>query len=223
MAEALGSTTNLDPKLIGDRAPEKGALECEKLLLEIAELKRPWFRRPATYFNAAVVASAFLGVVGSFTLSFVKSERALLLADQAKAQVMEADRSLSEAYQAERVAREEEVKAKGRASQLRDEIKILEKKFSNILTTEEEKSAAKIIARESIERRLKRVIAQQLDIDTSAVTSETKIFEDLGANPLDIVELLMAIEVEFNIEIPDEIAERLRTTVDITNYVIANS
>lgn len=65
-------------------------------------------------------------------------------------------------------------------------------------------------------------IAEQLSIDTEDITMESSFIEDLGADSLDIVELLMALEEEFDIEIPDEEAEKLVTVGDVVDYIKNN-
>lgn len=65
-------------------------------------------------------------------------------------------------------------------------------------------------------------VAEQLSIDPEEVTMESSFIEDLGADSLDIVELLMALEEEFDIEIPDEEAEKLVTVGDVVDYIRNN-
>lgn len=67
--------------------------------------------------------------------------------------------------------------------------------------------------------RVKDVIVDQLGADESAVTMEASFVDDLGADSLDIVELIMGLESEFEIEIPDEDAEKIRTVGDAVNYI----
>ena len=67
--------------------------------------------------------------------------------------------------------------------------------------------------------RVKQVIVDQLGVDESAVTMEASFVEDLGADSLDIVELIMGLETEFDIEIPDEEAENISTVGDAVNYL----
>lgn len=70
--------------------------------------------------------------------------------------------------------------------------------------------------------RVKSVIADQLGADESAITMEASFVDDLGADSLDIVELIMGLEGEFDIEIPDEDAEKIRTVGDAVNYIKDN-
>ena len=63
------------------------------------------------------------------------------------------------------------------------------------------------------------ILADQLDVDKDTITPETKIAEDLNADSLDVVEMLMAIEDEFNIEIPDEEIENCKTVNDVVEYI----
>ena len=67
--------------------------------------------------------------------------------------------------------------------------------------------------------RVKQVIVDQLGVDDAAVTMDASFVEDLGADSLDIVELIMGLETEFDIEIPDEEAEKISTVGDAVNYL----
>ena len=69
-------------------------------------------------------------------------------------------------------------------------------------------------------KRVKEIIAEQLGVDEAQVVSEASFMDDLGADSLDTVELVMALEEEFDIEIPDEDAEKLTTVGEALNYVI---
>lgn len=75
----------------------------------------------------------------------------------------------------------------------------------------------------SVENRVKSIIADQLGVDEAQIKPESKFIEDLGADSLDIVELIMAMEEEFQTEIPDEDAENIRTVGDAVNYVQTHS
>lgn len=75
------------------------------------------------------------------------------------------------------------------------------------------------MAEKSIEQRVKEIIVEQLGVNADQVTSEAKFIEDLGADSLDIVELVMALEEEFGNEIPDEQAEKLLTVGDVVKYI----
>ncbi|KAA6225429.1 acyl carrier protein [Campylobacter sp. LR291e] len=66
---------------------------------------------------------------------------------------------------------------------------------------------------------VKAVVVEQLSIDADAVKLESKIIEDLGADSLDVVELIMALEEKFEIEIPDADAEKLIKIEDVVNYI----
>ncbi|MCB0329956.1 MAG: acyl carrier protein [Bdellovibrionales bacterium] len=70
-----------------------------------------------------------------------------------------------------------------------------------------------------IEERIKSIIVEQLGVSAEEVTSDASFIEDLGADSLDIVELIMALEEEYDIEIPDEDAEKIQTVKDVTAYV----
>ena len=70
-----------------------------------------------------------------------------------------------------------------------------------------------------IEAKVKEIIVEQLGVNTDQVTREAKLIEDLGADSLDAVELVMAIEEEFEIEVPDEDAEKLENVGNIIDHV----
>ncbi|MGN0613904.1 MAG: acyl carrier protein [Porcipelethomonas sp.] len=67
--------------------------------------------------------------------------------------------------------------------------------------------------------KVKNIVADQLDVEESAVTAEASITEDLGADSLDVVDLVMSIEEEFDIEIPDDAVENIKTVGDIVKYI----
>ncbi len=69
------------------------------------------------------------------------------------------------------------------------------------------------------EDRVKEIIAKELEVGVQQLTPEAKFIEDLGADSLDIVELVMALEEEFGLEIPDEDAEKMKTVGDAMNYL----
>ena len=70
--------------------------------------------------------------------------------------------------------------------------------------------------------KIKKILAEQLDVDVEEMTADTKIAEDLGADSLDVVELLMAIEDEFEVEVPDEEIENRKTVGDVAEYIQNN-
>lgn len=74
----------------------------------------------------------------------------------------------------------------------------------------------------SIEMRVKQIIVEQLGVDEGEVVANASFIDDLGADSLDVVELIMAFEEEFGIEIPDEDAEKLLTVRDAINYIEMN-
>jgi acyl carrier protein len=74
----------------------------------------------------------------------------------------------------------------------------------------------------SIEQRVKDIIVEQLGVEEDEVSPEASFIDDLGADSLDTVELVMAFEEEFNIEIPDEDAEGISTVQDAIDYIKTN-
>ena len=75
------------------------------------------------------------------------------------------------------------------------------------------------MAEKTIEQRIRDIIVEQLGVNADQVTPEAKFIEDLGADSLDTVELVMALEEEFDLEIPDNEAEKLQSVVDVIKYV----
>ncbi len=73
------------------------------------------------------------------------------------------------------------------------------------------------------ESKVKDIIARELEVDLKQLQPEAKFIEDLGADSLDIVELVMALEEEFGIDIPDEDADKLKTVGDAMNYLQQHS
>ncbi|NDB96198.1 MAG: acyl carrier protein [Verrucomicrobia bacterium] len=71
----------------------------------------------------------------------------------------------------------------------------------------------------SIDQKVKDIIVEQLSVNAEQVTPEAKFIEDLGADSLDIVELVMAFEEEFGVEVPDSDAEKLLTVGDVVKYI----
>jgi acyl carrier protein len=74
-----------------------------------------------------------------------------------------------------------------------------------------------------VEERVKAIIVEQLGVEENDVTPQAKFIEDLGADSLDTVELVMAFEEEFDIEIPDEDAEKITTVGDANRYIKENT
>ncbi|MGL4997637.1 MAG: acyl carrier protein [Cetobacterium sp.] len=66
------------------------------------------------------------------------------------------------------------------------------------------------------------IVVEQLGVEADQVTLEANFIEDLGADSLDTVELIMAFEEEFEVEIPDTDAEKIKTVKDVVNYIEAN-
>jgi len=75
----------------------------------------------------------------------------------------------------------------------------------------------------ALEDKVKEIIVEQLGVDAGQVTPEASFIEDLGADSLDTVELVMAFEEEFNVEIPDDAAEKIRTVQDAISFIEANA
>jgi len=70
--------------------------------------------------------------------------------------------------------------------------------------------------------KIKNILAEQLDVDADTLTMETDIGKDLNADSLDVVEILMSIEDEFEVEIPDEEIENIKTIGDVVEYIENN-
>ncbi|HJL66650.1 MAG: acyl carrier protein [Arenicellales bacterium] len=75
----------------------------------------------------------------------------------------------------------------------------------------------------SVEERVRKIVVEQLGVDEEQVTIEASFVDDLGADSLDTVELVMALEEEFNTEIPDDEAEKIATVKQAVDYVTAHS
>jgi len=75
------------------------------------------------------------------------------------------------------------------------------------------------MAEKTVQDRVKEIIVEQLGVNQEQVTPEAKFIEDLGADSLDTVELVMAFEEEFGAEIPDEDAEKLQSVGDVIKYI----
>lgn len=73
---------------------------------------------------------------------------------------------------------------------------------------------------DSLEVKIRSLVAEQLGVAAETVTPAANILDDLGADSLDIVEMMMAIEEQFDIEVPDEDVEDLRTVADVERYVM---
>lgn len=77
-------------------------------------------------------------------------------------------------------------------------------------------------ANANIEERVKKIVAEQLGLKEDEITNEASFVDDLGADSLDTVELVMALEEEFETEIPDEDAEKIETIQKAIDYIVAN-
>ena len=72
---------------------------------------------------------------------------------------------------------------------------------------------------DSLETKVRSILAEQLGVDLGEVTPDARILDDLGADSLDVVEMVMSLEEAFDIEVPDEDVEELRTVADVERYV----
>jgi acyl carrier protein len=75
---------------------------------------------------------------------------------------------------------------------------------------------------ENIEQRVKKIVAEQLGVNEADIKIESSFVDDLGADSLDTVELVMALEEEFECEIPDEEAEKITTVKQAVDYIVAH-
>jgi acyl carrier protein len=74
-----------------------------------------------------------------------------------------------------------------------------------------------------VEEKVRKIVAEKLSVEPEEVVPEASFVDDLGADSLDLVELIMAMEEAFDIEVPDDEAEKLQTVQDAVNYVKAHS
>ena len=91
-------------------------------------------------------------------------------------------------------------------------------KRSHVLTITEKKRDL-YMSEKSIEEKVKEIIVEQLGVNPEQVIPNASFIEDLGADSLDTVELVMAFEEEFSVEVPDEDAEKLQTVGDVIRYI----
>ena len=75
------------------------------------------------------------------------------------------------------------------------------------------------MSEKNTDQKIKDIIVEQLSVNAEQVTTEAKFIEDLGADSLDIVELVMAFEEEFGVEVPDSDAEKLLSVGDVVKYI----
>jgi acyl carrier protein len=78
------------------------------------------------------------------------------------------------------------------------------------------------MASTEMEARLKKIVAEQLSVDESKIVPEARFTDDLNADSLDLVEMIMSLEEEFGVEIPDEDAEKILTVKDALDYIDAH-
>ena len=76
---------------------------------------------------------------------------------------------------------------------------------------------------EKVEQRIKKIVAEQLGVNEAEIKNESSFVDDLGADSLDTVELVMALEEEFDLEIADEEAEKISTVQEAVNYINSSS
>lgn len=75
----------------------------------------------------------------------------------------------------------------------------------------------------SVDERVRSIICDQLAVETAKVVATASFIDDLGADSLDIVELVMTMEEEFDLDIPDEDAEKMKTVGDVVNYIASKT
>ena len=71
-------------------------------------------------------------------------------------------------------------------------------------------------------KKIKEILAEQLDIEENDITMESELLEDLGADSLDVVDLVMSIEDEFDLEVPDDVIENMKTIGDAVKFIEEN-
>jgi acyl carrier protein len=76
---------------------------------------------------------------------------------------------------------------------------------------------------ENVDQRVRKIVAEQLGVNESEIKNESRFVDDLGADSLDTVELVMALEEEFETEIPDEEAEKITTVQQAIDYIVAHT
>jgi acyl carrier protein len=92
----------------------------------------------------------------------------------------------------------------------------------DIITKNEGRPVMSEDSKTVVEQRVKNIVVEHLGVEASDVTLEASFIDDLGADSLDTVELVMAFEEEFGIEIPDEEAEKIVRVKDAVDYIVAN-
>lgn len=76
--------------------------------------------------------------------------------------------------------------------------------------------------RELVETQIKQVVSEQLGVEISTIQEDSQFTQDLGADSLDLVELIMALEEKFEMSIPDESVEKIKTVNDVVDYIVQN-
>lgn len=97
------------------------------------------------------------------------------------------------------------------------------RKVPCILFFLESTDKVKVRAMSDIAGRVKKIVVEHLGVDEGKVTEAASFIDDLGADSLDTVELVMAFEEEFNVEIPDDAAEKIQTVGDAINFIKENA
>ena len=73
---------------------------------------------------------------------------------------------------------------------------------------------------EEVFEKVKKILSEQFDVSVDEITMQTDIAQDLGADSLDVIDILMSVEDEFKIEVPDEDAENVKTVEQMVNYIV---
>jgi len=93
----------------------------------------------------------------------------------------------------------------------------------HLINTEFNVTRQRIITMSNVNERVKKIVVEHLSVDAAKVTDGASFIDDLGADSLDTVELVMAFEEEFSIEIPDDAAEKIQTVKDAITFIEQNA